>query len=194
MRYPAHALEPEDCAKLLKACGSGWIGERDRAVVVTLWRTGIRAAELCGLDTQDLQRRTGGLVVRVRRPKGYARGAQPREIGLDPKATAVLEHWLEVRGELGDKNPLFPTRTGGRLATSHVRRLVATLGRRAALGRRVHPHALRHTFAVEFYEETGHDIRLVQLALGHGSLKSTEHYLVSIGATQVVEFTQRRVW
>jgi site-specific recombinase XerD len=67
------------------------------------------------------------------------------------------------------------------------------LAKRAGLERRIHPHALRHTFARELYDE-GVGIREIQVALGHRSLATTETYLRSIGATRAVEVTIERVW
>jgi integrase len=140
----------------------------------------------------DVRHVPGGLVLRVERPKGYDRGKLPREVGLDPKAEAILAAWLEVRGP--EPGPIFTTSNGGRLQTSHVRRLMKTLAKRAGIDQRVHPHALRHTFACEVYREQPDRIVELMLALGHTKITTTQRYLQGIGANDVVAVTTRRVW
>lgn len=195
-RRPPHPLAPGEAARILEACRSTWAGVRNRALIALLWRGGLRAAEALSVQLDDtyptvLPSGERVRVVRVARPKGYARGAAPREVGLDPQATAVLEAWLERRG--GAPGPLFWTRHGGRLSDRYVRRMVASMASRAGLRRRVHPHCLRHTFARELYDESV-GMREIQLALGHRRLDTTATYLESIGATEVVAATAMRSW
>lgn len=129
------------------------------------------------------------MVVRVTHPKGWQRGAMPREIGLDPKAARTLRMWLVQRGS--EAGPVFITAGGLRVRPSHIRRLIPRLAHEAGIHRRCHPHALRHTFARELYDE-GVGLVEIMLALGHTSLATTQKYLRSIGATEVVNVTAGR--
>ena len=190
-RFPPHPLTSDEAARLVEACGGGVAGRRNRALVTLLYRAGLRSAEACSLRLEDVGRRPGGMTVRVHKPKGAGRGKPPRELGLDPKAAAILEAYLEQRG--AGPGPLFPSRSGDELHPSYLRQLLPRLARRAGIGRRVHPHALRHTFARELYDE-GVPIVEIMLALRHDNLGTTQKYLRSVGASEVVSRTQRRVW
>ncbi len=138
------------------------------------------------------------MVVRVAEPKGYHRSrspSNPREVGIDKKAREIIETWLEAsatRPVVGS-DWVFTTYTGERLQESYVRQLLPRLARRAGIDRRVHPHALRHTYARELYEE-GVGLMEIMRALGHRSLSTTQTYLDSIGATKVIHITSRRSW
>jgi integrase len=190
-RFPPHPLTAAEAAKLLDVCGRGRRGAQDRALLVLGYRAGLRCSEALGLDLDDVRRVSGGIVVRVRQPKGYARGAQPREVGLDPKAAGLLEEHLALRGTAA--GPVFLTSRGHRVRANHVRRRIAWLGQAAGIERRVHFHALRHTFARELYDE-GVGLLEIRYALGHASLRQTQGYLASIGATEVIAITTGREW
>lgn len=111
---------------------------------------------------------------------------------MDEQAAEILRSWLELRGD--GPGLLFCTRGCGPISRSYVRALLPRLAARAGLARRVHAHALRHTFARELYDE-GVGLVEIMLALGHRSLSTTQAYLTSIGATEVIHATtQRRVW
>lgn len=195
MRYPPHPLTSGECARLLDACGGGRSGARNRALLVLGYRAGLRCTEACSLDVGDLRRVSGGLVVRVRFPKGWQRKqnpAPPREVGLDPKAQKIVEAWADT-WRRGAEGPLLTTKSGARLLSSYVRTLLPRLAHKAGIRRRVHFHALRHTFARELYDE-GAGLMEIMLALGHRRLDTTQTYLQSIGATEVIDVTTRREW
>ena len=172
-------------------CGNGTTGTRNRALLTSLYRAGLRVSEACSQSPKDLRRTSGGLVLRVSHPKGEARGARHREVGLDVRTTEILDEWLELRDRAAPT--LFYTRTGRALLPSYVRTLLTRLGRESHLERRVHPHALRHSFAAELYDE-GVGIMEIMLAMGHRRLNTTQRYLEHIGATRVVGVTQGREW
>jgi integrase/recombinase XerC len=157
-----------------------------------LYRTGVRCKELCDMMLEDLYPLDDGCaLIRVRTPKGYDGGALPREVGLDRRAARHIFDWILQRGT--SPGPLFVTRTGAKVLTQHVRRMLPKLGKRGGITRRVHAHAFRHTFAREMYDE-GVGLMEIMLALGHTSLSTTQKYLRSIGATEVVNLTKRRDW
>jgi site-specific recombinase XerD len=140
------------------------------------------------------------MTIKVMSPKGWnpkpstngrtRRPARPRELGLDPKAQAIIEAWLLVRGD--EPGPLICTKQYKRLQTSHARRLVPQLAKRAGISRRIHPHALRHAFAGELLEE-GTDIKRIQLLMGHNFLRTTAGYVENL-APAVMEVTTAREW
>ena len=205
MKFPPHPLTSAEARALVAAAGSGWRGARNSALLVTLWRCGLRAAEACALDLQDVEPdetvEAGAFRVFIAQPKGAnpskradgrrVKAKPPRHLGLDPHGGAVLVRWIQKRGDA--PGPLFPSRTGRRLQTSSLRQLLPMLGRRAGIARRVHAHALRHTYARELYDE-GVGVREIQVLLGHGSLNTTEIYLKSIGADRAIKTTMRRKW
>jgi integrase len=176
---------------MIEACGGGWTGARNRALIALYYRAGLRCAEALSLQVEDVQ---GGSVW-VRRPKGVerrqGRRSDPREVGLDVKTRRMMDAYIEVRGP--GAGLLFQTRRGKPVLPSYVRQLIPRLGTRAGIPQRVHAHALRHTFARELYLET-RDPLAVMLSLGHRSLKTTTEYLTSIGATDVVPITAGREW
>ncbi len=185
-----HPLNREQARALVDAAGSGCNGRRDRALLVVLYRAGLRVSECCRQELCDVATRANGAVVlRVSHPKGEDTWGIHRSVGMDPQAGAILAEWLDQRG-MAD-GPLFLTRANRSIHPTHIRRLLTRQAARLGLKRRVHPHCLRHTFARELYDE-GKGIREIQLALGHSGLATTEKYLRSIGATQAVAATIKR--
>jgi site-specific recombinase XerD len=194
MRFPPHPLTKAECRKIIEISDHGsTLGIRNRAMCVMFYRTGVRCAELCDMDVDDLYPLEDGcLLVRVKYPKGYKRGVMPREVGMDRRSARYIYEWMAVRKNKGE-GPLFQTSTGARVQPSHVRRLLPILAKRCGITRRVHAHAFRHTFARELYDE-GVGLMEIMLAMGHTSLSTTQKYLRSIGATEVVNTTANRSW
>jgi len=141
-------------------------GLRDRALLELLYAAGLRVAECCGLDLDDLDRRQGS--VRV-----LGKGGKERVVPVGDVALQALETWLTVRGE--GSGPLFTNPRGGRLSTRGAHRIVKARARAAGIDRRVSPHTLRHTFATHMLGE-GADLRLIQELLGHSRLSTTQRY------------------
>ena len=141
---------------------------RDDAVLELLYGSGIRVAELCGLDVGDLDPGRG--VVRV-----IGKGDKQRQVLVHERCVAALGAWLGgpravmARGG-ADPAALFVNNRGNRLGPRDVRRI---LDRRSPVP--THPHALRHTFATHLLDG-GADLRVVQELLGHSSLQTTQVY------------------
>jgi integrase len=184
-------LTKDEAKRLIDAIGFGFAGIRDRAYLAILYRCGLRNNECRMLDIQDIRTDLEPWTLRVRSPKGVARGVKPRELGIDKGVRGHLEVWLRVRGLAA--GPLFQTRCGNRVDTSHFRRKVKVLAKSAGIIRRVHPHALRHTFARTLNDE-GVSVRLIQLGLGHSNLNTTATYLQSLGDPEVIDLTSKREW
>ncbi len=178
-----NVLTSEDATKLLDACRDDWVGKRNRAMLALGYRAGLRCGEVLELRPESVRGRS--LWVQT------LKGGPARELGLDPKTLEILKAWTDVR--LAGNEWLFHSRNGLQIRSQKVRFMVAQMARRAGLRQRVHFHLLRHTFARQLYDE-GVGMREIQLALGHSRLETTAHYLVSIGATEVVAITQRREW
>jgi site-specific recombinase XerD len=167
-------------------------GIRNKAIVTVLYRTGARCKEVCSLTLDDVYPLDDGCaIIRIRMPKGYERGAMPREVGIDKRGAGYLQNYLRLRGE--EPGPLFMTSSGLCVIPSYIRQLLPRLAREAKITRRVHPHCFRHTFARELYDE-GAGLVEIMLALGHTSLTTTQQYLRHIGATEVVNTTTKRSW
>ena len=141
-------------------------GLRDGAVLELLYATGLRVAECCGLDRDDVDRRQG--TVRV-----LGKGGKERVVPVGDEALHAVDSWLAVRGEA--RGALFTNARGGRLTTRSVHRIVKQRARAAGIDRRVTPHTLRHSFATHMLGE-GADLRLIQELLGHSRLSTTQRY------------------
>lgn len=156
-------------------------GCRNRALLAVAYRSGLRSAELVQLTPPDVllggTRDRGGSEVRVRRGKG----GRARVVPIDVEASSLVAAWLKRRAELDATriDPLFCTLHCGRLDTRYLRALLPRLAKRAGIDRRVHPHALRHTYAAELARE-GTPMPTIQRLLGHGSLETTAEYLASL--------------
>ncbi len=173
-------LTRREVSALLTACRpENPTGARNAALLAVLYRSGLRISEALALTPTDLNH--AQVELRVRRGKG-GRG---RVVPIDAAALAFVDRWLKRRAELGAKriDPLFCTLGCGRLASSYVRELLPRLAKRAELGRRVHPHAFRHTFSAELARE-GVAMPQIQRWLGHARLDTTATYLASLVSPQ----------
>ena len=141
-------------------------GLRDRALLELLYASGLRVAECCSLDRDDVDRRQG--TVRV-----MGKGGKERVVPAGDAALQAVDAWLAVRAE--ERGPLFTNSRGGRLTTRSVHRIVKSRARAAGIDRRVTPHTLRHSFATHMLGE-GADLRLIQELLGHSRLSTTQRY------------------
>ena len=186
-RLPGEVLAPADIRALLRACNQGPTGARNRALLVVLWRGGLRIAEALALRPVDLDAAAG--LVRVRRGKG----GRPRHVGLDPEAFATIDAWIGRRSALGigGRSPLFCTLKGRPLDPGYCRHMVKRLARRAGIRRRVHLHGFRHTHAVELVRE-GAPLPEVQAQLGHSSLAVTSRYLAHVTPEDLAARARRR--
>jgi site-specific recombinase XerD len=169
-------LTSEEAGALIDAAPQDrWEGRRDRAMLTLAIHAGLRVSELIALDCADVALGTGAHV----RVEG--KGRKQRPVPLTKDAQAVLFVWLRERqGQPHD--PLFPTRTGRRLTRDAVERRVTTHATIAAqrcpslAGKRVHPHALRHSCAMSLLQARV-DSTVIALWLGHADTSSTQQYI-----------------
>jgi len=188
------AIEPfsrEDVEALLDACertvsytrpgknecsNARPTADRDRAIILLLLDTGIRAAELAadprrgtlGLRIQDLDQRN--LHIKV-----YGKGDKERIIPISPTTSKAIWRYLVSRPDIDPTDPLFISTRGGPFTTSGLLQLIRSLGKRAGIPH-AYPHRFRHTFAINFLRNGGNVLELQRL-LGHSTLQMVNRYV-----------------
>lgn len=189
-KFPAEVLTEDEVQRLIRACSSrAPTGIRNRALIVLLYRGGLRIAEALSLLPKDLDREAG--TVRVLRGKG----SKARTIGMDAGAFAIIERWLDTRKKLriDGRRPVFCTLEGKPIKTAYIRALLPRLARKAGVEKRVHAHGLRHTLAAQLAAERV-PINVIQGQLGHTNAATTSRYLQHIAPQQLIETMQKRSW
>ena len=188
MRYPADPPRVEEVVAVMRRAGDGLAGERMRALIVVLWRAGLRIQEALDLYERDLDPRRGALLIRS------GKGGRRREVGMDDWGWEHLGAWVTKRAEL-PPGPLFciisgPTR-GRTWPQTGVRRELRRLAAQAGVRRRFAPHQLRHVHAVELARE-GVRLNVIQRQLGHSNLGVTSTYLQGIDNAEVINAVHTR--
>jgi integrase/recombinase XerC len=176
-KIPPH-LDEQDVAQLLEVAGEGEAVLRARAVLELLYATGIRCAELVGLDVSEVDFETR--MVRV-----LGKGRKQRVVPFGSRANDALSAYLQNRSCGPTTAALFVGPRGERLSDRAVRRLIANQVKKVALARRATPHSLRHSFATHLLER-GADLRAIQELLGHASLSTTQRY-THVNARQILD-------
>lgn len=167
-KIPTH-LEESEVATLIEVPGETDSARRARAILELLYATGIRCAELVGLDLSDID--LGARTVRV-----LGKGSKERIIPFGQPASAALSAYFPARMNARPRShALFVNARGGRLTDRWVRQIVTQRVRQVAMTRRLSPHSLRHSFATHLLER-GADLRSIQELLGHASLSTTQRY------------------
>jgi integrase/recombinase XerD len=153
---------------------STWIGRRDYAILLLALQTGLRVSELINLRCQDF---VPGIAAHIR---CEGKGRKQRSTPLRREIAKVLEAWLKEReGSEGD--PLFPSIRGGKMSRDAFERIVqkyvlsTSKACRSIKGKRVSPHVLRHSTAMELLHN-GVDPTVIALWLGHESVETTRMY------------------
>jgi integrase/recombinase XerC len=165
-----HTLDADQMARLLQIPAGDRLAVRDRAIMELLYSSGLRLAELVGLDLNrlDLKER----VVHV-----LGKGSKARIVPVGRVAVQALREWLKERSALARPSELalFVGRNGARIGARAVQTRVAYWARRQGLGVHVHPHLFRHSFASHLLESSG-ELRGVQELLGHADISTTQIY------------------
>jgi integrase/recombinase XerD len=148
--------------------------DRDRALILTLLDTGLRASELCALLIGDVDLKTGKVDVK-HGARGGAKGGKGRTVYLGKVARRQLWRYLAKREDGEDpKAPVFIGKFDRPFNKGVLRQLIARLGEKAKV-KKCHPHRFRHTFAIT-YLRSGGDVFTLQRLLGHSSLEMVQHY------------------
>src|SRR6266542_2598981 len=188
MRYPADPPTVEEIVAVMRHAAANRHGWRLRAMIVVLWRAGLRVQEALALAEHDLDPRRGSVLVR------NGKGGRRREVGMDEWGWEHLRPWLSARAEL-PVGPLFciidgPTRGrpwSGAAVRCEFRRLAA----QAKVRRRFAPHQLRHAHALELARE-GVPLNIIQRQLGHANLGTTSIYLQGIDPEEIIATVRTR--
>ena len=171
-REPATLTEAEiQCLRRALSDRTETLAQRDRLILELLLGTGIRLGSLVGLDVGDVDLQSGTLHIRTK-------GGGEDRVFLNPALVRMLGRYLgnnAPEANTGPNAPLFRSQAGRRLGARQVQLRFAALCKTVGITRRVSIHSLRHTFATRLYEKTG-DLYLVQRALGHRHITTTEIY------------------
>ena len=163
------AFEPQRGQAALRA--------RDHCMVELLYGSGLRVAELVGLDQRASDTAAGWIDAADASAQVLGKGRKRRTVPVGSAALQALRAWLAVRGQLAapDEPALFVSNRGTRLTPSQVRSRLKALAQQAGLPTHVHPHMLRHSFASHLLQSSG-DLRAVQELLGHANIATTQVY------------------
>ena len=164
------ALNADQMAGLLAFTPKDGMGRRDLAIMELFYSSGLRLAELIGLNLSDLD--LSDRTVRV-----LGKGGKQRINPIGRPAIKALKAWLAERSALAkpDESAVFVGRGGRRLGARLVQRRVAQLARAQGLPIHMHPHLFRHSFATHLLESS-RDLRGVQELLGHANISTTQIY------------------
>jgi integrase/recombinase XerC len=156
-----------------------WLEARDSAMVELMYSSGLRVAELTGLDLQASATARGWLDLDGAEVHVLGKGAKRRSVPVGSKAMQALRRWLDVRAmgpsAAAASSALFPGRHGTRLSAQSVWQRLQKRSRQAGMSAPVHPHMLRHSFASHVLQSSG-DLRAVQELLGHANISTTQVY------------------
>ena len=149
-------------------------GIRNYAIIMAMYRGGLRVSEVCNLTLSDIDFDSGILYIQ------QGKGSKDRYTVIDNVAIDAFKNWLAIRPE---SQFFFCTLQGGQLDQRYIREVCYRLSKKAGVyiqdgtqQKPVHPHAFRHTFATRALNDVGMNIREVQVMLGHSSLASTMIY------------------
>jgi integrase/recombinase XerC len=163
-------LDPDQMARLLEIPPGDSFVTRDRAIMELLYSSGLRLAELVGLNLADLD-------LKDRMVEVLGKGRKARRVPVGSIAVEVLSKWLRERAALAkpEETALFVGRGGKRLGPRAVQTRVAYWARRQGLSVHVYPHLFRHSFATHLLESS-RELRGVQELLGHADISTTQVY------------------
>ncbi|MDP3763925.1 MAG: tyrosine-type recombinase/integrase [bacterium] len=154
-------ITPEELRRLLDAPDvSSVSGLRDKAILETLFSTGLRVSELCSLS-RDLDLRADEFSVR-------GKGEKVRVVFLSQEAKSAIKKYLDKRKDV-DNDEMFP------VTTRSVQRIIKHYAIKAGISKKVTPHVVRHMFATDLLSN-GADLRSVQMLLGHANIATTQIY------------------
>lgn len=159
------------------AAEAPWLHARDHAMVELLYSSGLRSAELLGLDVQASVQALGWIDLQAGEAHVLGKGSKRRIVPVGRAALTALNTWLALRDQLKPPKDeaLFISRLGSRLTAMQLRNRLKQIGQQAGLSTHVHPHMLRHSFASHLLQSSG-DLRAVQELLGHAHITTTQVY------------------
>lgn len=197
--FPPEPLTRDEVRLLIRQCSTrGPTGLRGRAMIVAMYRGGLRCFEMLALKPSDVDLRVG--TIRVLDGKGGV----ARTVGICPHSCEVIARYLTTRVEtlrrLGGpsaarKAPLFCTLSAGNFGTpllsQYVRLWLPRIATKAGVDKRCHAHGLRHTMAVELVDESVSIVH-IQTQLGHSNVATTDTYLRGIAPGDTIKAMRSR--
>ena len=177
------ALNVDDAVQLAShhnAEQDPWLQARDIAMVELLYSSGLRVAELTGLDVQASSTARGWIDMDSAEAHVLGKGSKRRSVPVGEKAIAALREWLQIRTpqlpeHAQKQTALFVGIRGTRLTSQAIWQRLRARGVQAGISTPVHPHMLRHSFASHVLQSSG-DLRAVQEMLGHANIGTTQIY------------------
>lgn len=208
-KWPAEVLTPEEVQALISACSAkAPTGIRNRALMALLYRSGLRISEAIGYPGRPEQKvmlpdgrekiqperdpipplKVSNIDLATRSIRLLeTKSSEAQTARLHPSAVDAVARWLDVRRQLGmnGRQPAFCTLRGHPLKEQYVRTLLGRLADpdHADIAKRVHPHAFRHTYAVEL-ERAGTPVSVISMLLRHSSIAVTARYLAHLTNAQ----------
>lgn len=162
-------LQEDEVAKLLEVPGDDLMGARDKAILETLYSSGMRVSELTAINNDNID-----FIAEV--IKLYGKGKKERLVPIGSKALqAIRRYHSKLPPKLSAKKVLFLNRSGKRLSGRSVRRIVSKYIMKVSKKENISPHTFRHSFATHLLNR-GADLRAVQELLGHANLSTTQIY------------------
>ncbi len=163
-------LDTDQVSQLLDINDDSLLGKRDKAILEVFYSSGLRLAELAGLNLTDMDLRQGMLNV-------TGKGNKTRKLPLGSKAIMALKDWLKQRATMtiADQDAVFLSQRGKRLSVRSIQQRLQYWAAKQGMNGRLHPHMLRHSFASHMLESSG-DLRAVQELLGHSDISTTQIY------------------
>jgi tyrosine recombinase XerC len=174
-------LDTDNIVKLITSPSlDNLMGMRDRAILETLYSTGMRVSELVGLNADDIDLISGAAKVR-------GKGKKERITLIGREAQKALRNYMENKQAAGggDRGAFFLNKRGGRLTDRSVRRIIDKYVKKCSIEQKISPHLIRHSFATHLLNN-GADLRSVQELLGHKNLSTTQIY-THLGSKKIKE-------
>ena len=188
-KYPIEPLTEREVSALLRGCSQrAPTGIRNRAMVMVMYRCGLRVGEVLAVKASDINPAAG--TIRVL----HGKGNRARVMGIDDGTLATVARWADTRKALGlSRAPLFCTLAGKPVSDTYVRAMMKRLGRKGHVDKRVHAHGLRHTHAFELSAE-GVPVNVISRQLGHSSSAVTARYIDHVAPQDVISMGRARTW
>lgn len=163
-------LSVDELSELLAQHDGSVISIRDHAIMELFYSSGMRLSELAFLDVDSRGYEQGEVTV-------MGKGSKERIVPVGIKAQDALACWMERRNEIAesDEKALFVNKNGKRISVRGIQFRLNQWAKKSGLGRQLHPHMLRHSFASHILESSG-DLRAVQEMLGHSDISTTQIY------------------
>ena len=163
-------LDIDEVSQLLDVNEDDPLAIRDRAMMELMYGSGLRLAEVVGINIRDLSLSSGDIRV-------VGKGDKERKVPFSGMAKEWVTKWLKARGAIANAQEpaLFVSKLGGRISHRSVQKRLAEWGKKQSVASHISPHKLRHSFATHMLESS-QNLRAVQELLGHENISTTQIY------------------